>query len=73
VRLPANLAIAKGTTLLPVSVSFEGTLAQIVDFQRRMETLPRLSLVESMKLTNDETHPGVLRVDLLLLTYCRPS
>ncbi len=72
-RLPPPLAIAKGTILLPVRISFDGTLAQVVDFQRRMEALPRLSHVESMKLTNDEDRPGVVRVDLLLITYCRPN
>ncbi len=35
-RHPPSLAIAKGTTILAVPINFYDTLAQIVDFQRRM-------------------------------------
>lgn len=72
-KLPAALAIAKGTIILPVRITFEGTLAQLVDFQGRIEKLPRLSHVESLKLTNDESHPGVVQVEFLLLTFSHPS
>ena len=39
----------------------------------RMEELARLSQVESMKVTNDEAHPGHVRVEMMLLTFCRPQ
>ena len=71
-KLPSSLAVAAGTMILPVRITFDGTLAQLVEFQRRMEELARLSQVESMKLANDESHPGHVRVEMLLLTFCHP-
>ncbi|HKQ50605.1 MAG TPA: type 4a pilus biogenesis protein PilO [Phycisphaerae bacterium] len=72
-RLPSSLAVAAGTMILPVRITFDGTLAQLVDFQGRMEALPRLSQVETLKLDNDEAHPGHVRVEMVLLTFCHPQ
>lgn len=72
-RLPSSLAVAGGTLILPVRITFDGTLAQVVEFQRRMDELPRLSQVESLKIVNDEAHPGFVRVEMVLLTFCHHS
>lgn len=72
-KLPADLAIAKGTIILPVRITFEGTLVKLMDFQQRMEDLPRLCHVESLKMKNDETRPGIVDVELLLMTFCYPN
>jgi Tfp pilus assembly protein PilO len=71
-KLPPPLAIAAGTTILPVRITFDGPLTQLVEFQRRMEELPRLSQIESMTLANDEANPGHVRIEMVLLTFCLP-
>lgn len=72
-RLPEELRIVRGTTVLPVRVTFDGGFAPVMEFVRLMEQLPRLSQVESMKVVNIEDRPGKLRVELLLHTFCRPE
>lgn len=72
-KLPSSLAVAAGTMILPVRITFDGTLAQLVEFQSRMEELPRLSQVESMKLANDEGDPGNVRIEIELQTFCHPQ
>jgi Tfp pilus assembly protein PilO len=72
-KLPRLLKSAEGTTVLPVSVSFGSSFVQLFDFLDSMESLPRLSHVESLKLVNNERRPGNVRVEMLLHTYHRPD
>ncbi len=72
-KLPKLLKPAEGTTLLPVKVSFETSFMQLFDFLSGMESLSRLSHVESMKLLNNEQRPGSVQVEMLLHTYHRPD
>ena len=72
-RLTPSFKLAKGTVILPVFVSFETDFGKLFDFLKHMETLPRLFHVESMKLSNNEEQPGLVKVELILQTYHRPA
>lgn len=72
-KLPADLALAKGTIVLPVNVSFETSFTRLFDFLKGMQAVPRLHHVESMSVVNDEQQPGLIRVEIELLTYHRPT
>jgi Tfp pilus assembly protein PilO len=68
-RLPAALRLAAGSNILPVNIAFQSTTAQAFEFLNAVERLPRLVHVESVKLVNDEGHPGTVKVDMMLHTY----
>jgi Tfp pilus assembly protein PilO len=68
-KLPATMKLAAGTTILPVGISFRGSFRQMFDFLEGMESLQRLSRVESIKVVNDQQHPGEVTVELTLHTY----
>lgn len=70
-KLPPELSQADGTIILPVSVAFHGGFAQLFDFLDKMETLPRLSHVEHLKIVSDEKRPGDVSVEMVLHTYHR--
>ncbi|MEK6644860.1 MAG: type 4a pilus biogenesis protein PilO [Planctomycetota bacterium] len=70
--LPTHVKLIKGTGVLPVDVGFDSTFAQLFDFLKGVEALPRMSHVESLKITNDEQNPGRIHADLVLHTYYRP-
>jgi Tfp pilus assembly protein PilO len=72
-RLPDPLRVAAGTAILPVRISFEGSFAQVFDFLKDVEDLPRLSHVESMKVRNDEHGPGRVRAEIVLHTFHQPG
>jgi len=72
-RLPDTLQLARGIVVLPVSFTFETGFTTLFDALNGIESLPRLSHVESMKLVNDETQPGRLNVELVLHTYYQPN
>lgn len=71
-KLPASLKPALGTGILPVQISFESSFSQLFDFLKSVESLPRLSHVESLQLTNDEHSPGRVRAEIVLHTYYHP-
>ncbi len=71
-KLPASLKLAEGTILLPVVVSFESDFDDLFKFLRGVESLPRLSHVEMLKLVNDEERPGRVAVEVTLCTYHHP-
>ncbi|MBI5765118.1 MAG: type 4a pilus biogenesis protein PilO [Planctomycetes bacterium] len=71
--LPTHLALIKGTGILPVEVGFDATFQQLFDFLSGVQALPRLSHVESLKITNDEQSPGRIHAELVLHTYYRPD
>ena len=72
-KLPASLKLTEGTVLLPVVVSFEGDFGGLFEFLRGIESLPRLSHVETLRLVNDEKRPGRVAVELTLCTYHHPG
>ena len=68
-KLPPTKKLPLGTIILPVSISFRGSFQQLFDFLDGVELLPRLSRVESIKVVNDQQHPGEIAVELTLHTY----
>jgi Tfp pilus assembly protein PilO len=68
-NLPETVKLAAGTTILPVHIAFRGTFAQLFDFLVGLESLSRLSHVESIKVVNDEKRPGSVNVEMTLHTY----
>ncbi|RIK66400.1 MAG: hypothetical protein DCC65_09660 [Planctomycetota bacterium] len=68
-KLPEDLEIVKGTTVLPVRVAFECGFGPALEFLDRMENLTRLSHVESLRMVNLEEQPGRVRVEVTLHTY----
>lgn len=72
-KLPEELKLAKGTVILPVSLSFETSFTKLFEFLKSLQAMPRLFHVESMSLLNDETQPGRVRVEMVLQTYHRPG
>lgn len=72
-KVPAELKLAKGTGILPVQVNFDSSFAELFDFLKSMEALPRLSHVESLLVKNDEARPGRVHAEIVLHTYYRPD
>jgi Tfp pilus assembly protein PilO len=72
-KLPKELDLAKGTVILPVSLSFETSFTRLFEFLQSLQAIPRLFHVESMSVFNDETQPGRVRVEMVLQTYHRPG
>ncbi|MCG8406514.1 MAG: type 4a pilus biogenesis protein PilO [Phycisphaerales bacterium] len=72
-KLPDELELAVNTTVLPVSVSFEGSFTGVFDFLTRLESLERLTHVESLNVVNNENRPGWVKVEIVLHTYHRPD
>lgn len=71
-RLPPALAQTQGTTILPVSISFESGFSQVFDFLAKIEAMPRLTHVETISLANNEQSPGDVKVEIMLYTYHHP-
>lgn len=72
-KLPESLKLAAGTTVLPVSVSFEASFSGVFDFLAQVESLERLAHVESMDMVNNERRPGRVKTEIVLHTYHRPD
>lgn len=72
-KLPASMKLAKGTIILPVSVSFRGSFEALFDFLKKMESLSRLSHVANLKMVNDENGPGRVGVEVVFHTYHQPE
>jgi Tfp pilus assembly protein PilO len=72
-KVPDALKLAGGTAILPVSISFRGSFVQLFDFLTGLESLPRVSHVESIRVVNDEQHPGDVSVEMTLHTYQHPD
>jgi Tfp pilus assembly protein PilO len=68
-KLPESVKLAAGMTILPVNISFRSSFVQLFDFLGGIESLTRLSHVESIKVGNDEQHPGEVNVEMTLHTY----
>ncbi|HVP11665.1 MAG TPA: type 4a pilus biogenesis protein PilO [Phycisphaerae bacterium] len=68
-KLPEPLKLASGTTILPVFISFRSSFTQLFEFLSRVESLPRLSHIESIRAVNDDQHPGTVSVEMTLHTY----
>ncbi len=71
--LPERLMRAAGTTILPVSVSFEARFGDVFDFLGCIESLDRIVHLHSVELANSAENPGWIRADLVLQTYHRPE
>lgn len=71
-KLPPALAQTQGTTILPVSVSFESSFQEVFEFLAKIEEMPRLTHVETISLANDEGSPGDVKVEIMLYTYHHP-
>ena len=67
--LPKDLALARGTMILPVQVSFRGSFESLFGFLDGLESMDRLSHVQTMELTNTESDPGQVSVSLVVYTY----
>jgi Tfp pilus assembly protein PilO len=71
--LPDEFKLAEGTRILEVSISFSGGFDQLFNFLDGISSLPRLSHVESMKVVNDEKHPGRVDVEMIVHAYHQPD
>ncbi len=71
-RLPPALVQTQGTTILPVSISFDSGFHAVFEFLTRIEEMPRLTHVETISLVNDERNPGNVKVEIMLHTYHHP-
>lgn len=72
-KLPDQLKRARNTVILPVSFSFETDFNTLFEFLKCIDSLPRLSHVESMQVVNEETQPGRISVEMVLHTYNNPD
>ena len=72
-KLPASLALAEGTTILPIKLSFGAKFSQVFEFLKRLESLERLAHVESMEIENSEEQAGQLSVQMIIHAYHRPE
>jgi Tfp pilus assembly protein PilO len=72
-RLPPELKRARGAGLLPVHVAFDSAPNQFFDFLKSIESLPRLSHVETLVVANDETNPGRVHAEITLHTFYHPE
>lgn len=71
--LPNEFSLAKGTVLLPVQLAFDGSFANVFQFLDCVESLQRVSHLETMNMDNDESSPGRLTVKLELHVYYHPD
>lgn len=71
--LPDSMKILAGTTVLPVGITFQCDFRQLFDFLAAMEALPRLSHVESIKISLNNNQAGRIRVELVFQTYSKPD
>jgi len=72
-RLPDDFKLAKGTAILPVQLNFEGSFANVFQFLDCVESLQRVSHLETMNMDNHESTPGHLTVKLELHVYYHPE
>lgn len=72
-KLPEDLFIVKGTTVLPVRVAFDCSFGPALEFLNQMEELKRLTHVESLRMVNQADQPGKVSVEIILHTYCNPQ
>lgn len=72
-QLPPDLKLAEGTVILPVRVLFESGFENVFGFLSRVESLKRLCHVEDLKLVNDESRPGHVRIEMELHAYYQPT
>ncbi len=72
-KLPADLELAAGTMIVPVSVSFESDVAGALSFLDCLESLERIVHVESAQWTNSEQKPGWTSVDVVVHAYYQPA
>ena len=71
-ELPPGFDLAAGTTILPVSISFESSFELAFAFLSRLEALERLTHLKSIEWLNDERHVGRITTAIVLHTYHRP-
>jgi len=72
-RLPADLGLAAGTVIVPVSVSFESDVGGVLSFFGCLESLERIVHVESAEWLNSEKTPGWTSVDIVVHAYFQPQ
>ncbi len=72
-RLPPDFALAAGTVIVPVSVSFESDVAGALAFLDCVESLDRIVHVESAQWVNSEQRPGWSSVDIVVHAYYQPA
>lgn len=72
-RLPEEFKLAKGTTILPVHLTFDCSFATVFQFLDCVESLQRVSHLEAMNIENHESTPGQLSVKLELHAYHHPE
>ena len=71
-KLPPALALTQGTTILPVSISFESSFYKVFEFLAKIEEMPRITHLETISFINDEKSPGDVKVEIMLYTYHHP-
>ncbi len=70
-RLPDQLRLASNLTVQPVVLKFEGKFGQFLQLLEEIKKLERLVRVDTMKILNNESKPGVLSIELVLHAYQR--
>ncbi|MEE8170885.1 MAG: type 4a pilus biogenesis protein PilO [Phycisphaerae bacterium] len=65
--------VAAALRVQPVVVQFEGDFESLYAGLRMLEELPRLSHVETMKLSGDAERPGRIKVEMTLRTFFRAT
>lgn len=72
-RLPDELGLVAGTTILAVRMVFDTDFQKLFAFLNRIEALPRVSHVESMHVSATEGRPERIHVEIILQTYYAPN
>lgn len=70
-KLPETLRLASNITVLPMTIKFDANFNQVAQFLDAIAAMPRLVHVDDLRLQNNESKPGRLRVAIVLHAYHR--